>query len=98
MYVLVGYDVEARRTRRFHKLLSRYLVREQNSVFAGDLSGGQLRALDAELGRLIVDGDRVFQVLSENRHNVSVRILSKSGNSAMVKQAHDHHTLNAIIV
>ena len=29
MYVLIAYDVEARRTRHFSKLLSRYLLQER---------------------------------------------------------------------
>ncbi len=99
MYVLVAYDVKARRTPRFHKLLSQWLVREQNSVFAGDLTEAQLRALDAALGRLIRDDDRVLQVLATNRHNVSVKILRKAqGNAAMIKAEHDHHKTNSFVV
>jgi hypothetical protein len=44
-------------------------------------------------------GDKIFQVLSANRHNVSVRILKKStGNEAMVKEPHDHHKTDTGVV
>ena len=40
MFVVVCYDVPAKRTEIFKKLLKEYLVHEQNSVFMGDLVGG----------------------------------------------------------
>jgi len=38
MFAMVTYDVPAKRTEVFRKLLSRYLTHEQNSVFMGRLS------------------------------------------------------------
>ncbi len=99
MYVLIAYDVEARRTPRFHKLLSRYLIQEQNSVFSGDLTAATLLRLHHDLGKLAIKGDRVFQVLAENRHNVSVSLLCKSdGNAVLQQQAHDHHRVGAVVL
>ena len=99
MYVLITYDVEARRTRHFHKLLSRYLIQEQNSVFGGDLTEGELLKLHRDLAKLATGADRVFQVLAQNRHNVAVSLLHKSdGNASLEQVAHDHHATDAIIL
>lgn len=99
MYVLIAYDVEARRTRRLHKLLSRYLIQEQNSVFGGDLTEATLFRLHRDLARIAVEGDRVFQVVAENRHNVSVSLLCRSdGNATLRQEAHDHHRSGTIVL
>ncbi len=99
MYVLIAYDVEAHRTRHYHKLLSRYLMQEQNSVFGGDLKEATLLRLHRELAKLAVEGDRVFQVLSENRHNVSVSLLCKlDANATLQQQPHDHHRTGTIVL
>jgi CRISPR-associated protein Cas2 len=99
MFVLIAYDVTANRTRRFHKMLSRYLMHEQNSLFAGDLSDGTLKRLHHDLARIARTEDRIFQVIAENRHNVSVALICKSGgNNVLEKVGHNHHALDAVIV
>ena len=99
MYVLITYDVEARRTARFRKILSRYLVHEQNSVFGGDLTEATLLKLHRDLASIAVEGDRIFEVRSENRHNVSVSLLHKSpGNAALAHVSHEHHKTNSMIL
>ncbi|QTI82157.1 CRISPR-associated endonuclease Cas2 (plasmid) [Roseomonas marmotae] len=99
MYVLITYDVEARRTRRFHKLLSRYLVQEQNSVFGGEMTNATLLRLHRELAKIARDDDRVFQVIAENRHNVAVSLLCKSDTNATLRNvAHDHHIKNNMVL
>lgn len=99
MYVLITYDVEARRTRRFHALLSRYLLHEQNSVFGGDLTEATLLRLHRELARITNSTDRIFQVTAENRHNVSVALLRKSvGNATLEHVNHDHHATDAVVL
>jgi CRISPR-associated protein Cas2 len=98
MYVLITYDVQARRTRHFHKALSRYLIHEQNSVFAGELTPATLLRLRQEISQIAHADDRIFEVISENRHNVTVALLKKSdGNGTLEKVAHNHHTDNAMI-
>ena len=99
MYVLIAYDVEARRTRHYHKLLSRYLLAEQNSVFGGDLTEATLFRLHRELAKIADHTDRVFQVVAENRHNVSVSLLRKSDGNAMLQDiSHDHHSADAAVI
>lgn len=99
MYILITYDVEARRTRHFHKVLSRYLVHEQDSVFGGDLTEATLLRLHRDLAKIATAADRIFQVAAENRHNVSVSLLRKSdGNATLENVNHDHHAADAVIL
>lgn len=53
MYVLMTYDVEAKRTEKFKKLMRRYLEHVQFSVFSGDLSEAKLMELRRAVSRLL---------------------------------------------
>ena len=72
MFVLVSYDVAAGRTEKFRRLLSRYLVHEQNSVFCGLLGRPGFREMEAGLKAGLIEGDRVLILACENRLNVNV--------------------------
>lgn len=72
MYVLMTYDVEAKRTEKFKKLLRRYLEHIQYSVFSGDLSEAKLMALRKAVGLLLLPGELVTEVVAANRNNVCV--------------------------
>ena len=99
MYVLIAYDVEARRIRHYHKLLSRYLVREQNSVFGGELTEATLLRMHRELAKIAREADRIFQVIAENRHNLAVSLLRKSDGNAMLQPIdHNHHSRDAMVL
>ncbi len=99
MYVLISYDVASGRTEKFRKILTRFLVHEQNSVFAGDLSESKLIALRKELGAIAIPEDRVIEITAANRHNVSVSVLRKTeGNSAFVPVQHDHHKDDSFVL
>lgn len=78
MFMLVTYDVEAKRTDKFKKLLRRYLNHEQYSVFTGDITDAQAISLQRELSRLMVPGDRVTEIRAANRQNIEVCQLAKS--------------------
>lgn len=78
MFMLMTYDVEARRTTLFRKLLRRYLNHEQFSVFTGDITEADAVRLRRELSLLMIPGDRVTEVTAANRHNVTVTHLLKS--------------------
>ncbi len=85
MFVLLTYDVIEKRTEVFRALLSRYLVHEQNSVFAGSLGKVELRALRAELAEKSIPGDRFLLLVAENRHNVDVIRLSKNTKGCLIE-------------
>jgi CRISPR-associated protein Cas2 len=72
MYVLMTYDVNAKRTEKFKKLLRKYLEHVQYSVFSGDLSEAKLIELRRAVSRLILPGERVTEVTAANRKNVHV--------------------------
>lgn len=81
MYVLMTYDVEAKRTEKFKKLLRRYLEHIQYSVFSGDLSEAKLMELRRAISRLLHPGELVTEVVAANRKNVCVAnfVRSESG-------------------
>lgn len=72
MYVLMTYDVEAKRTVKFKKLLRKYLQHIQYSVFSGDLSEAKLIELRRFISRLLKPGERVTEISAANRKNVKV--------------------------
>jgi CRISPR-associated protein Cas2 len=99
MYVLMTYDVRAKRTELFRKILTRYLVHEQNSVFAGDLPESKLLKLRKELSAVAEAEDRLIEITAANRHNVSVSILrKKESNGAFILVRHEHHKEDAAIL
>ena len=63
MFVVVCYDVPAKRTEIFKKLLKEYLVHEQNSVFMGDLSEAQVIRMVANISKKIGPQDRVLKLV-----------------------------------
>lgn len=93
MYMLMTYDVEAKRTEKFRKLLCRYLTHDQYSVFSGDVTEAKAIELRCKLSRLMIPGDRVTEVTAANRHNVVVTHLTKneSGKGEVSRVAVDDH-------
>ena len=99
MYVLITYDVSANRTERFRRILSKYLVHEQNSVFAGDLKMSEIKRLHCELSKVAMADDRIMEVISANRHNIAVSILRKNeANGVLAAEDYSHHLHDADIV
>lgn len=80
MYILMTYDVEARRTEKFKKLLRKYLEHIQYSVFSGDLSEAKVIELRREISRLLRPNERVTEISAANRKNVNVAHYIKSEN------------------
>ena len=72
MFVLIAYDVAERRTEKYRKLLSRYMMQAQFSVFLGDLTDVKYHELQQNLKRLMHEQDRVLVVSAINRRNVRV--------------------------
>ena len=78
MYVLMTYDVEARRASKFRILLRKYLEHIQYSVFSGDLSEAKLIELRREVSRLLKPNERVTEVSALNRNNVKITHFGKN--------------------
>ena len=99
MFVLIAYDVEARRTSKMRKALSPFLGHEQNSVFFGDISESGLAKLRAAISRVSKPGDRILEISAANRHNVRVCTLEKHPDNSVLQERRDvRHTSNAAIV
>jgi len=68
-YCIAVYDVSQKRVGKMLRLFRRYLTWVQNSVFEGDLTAAQLRALQLEAEALLRDDDGVvFYQLRDERY------------------------------
>jgi len=82
MFVVAFYDVPAKRTEIYRKLLARYLNWMQNSVFSGDLTETLYKKMRYDIKQVLEKNDRLAFVTTPNRHNMSVELLEK-GQSKM---------------
>ena len=89
MFVMVSYDVPAKRTEIYRKILKEYLVHEQASVFMGDLPESEIVRLMAKISERIGPEDRVLKLVCRNRHNVEVQRLSKDALGGPMRQDED---------
>ena len=92
MFVVVFYDVPAKRTELYRRLLARYLLWIQNSVFSGDLTETVYKKMRHELKQLLINDDRLAFVTTANRHNIEVEIV-EHGQS----RRDDHHQGSGVL-
>ena len=57
MFVILVYDASAKRVQKFLKICRKYLVHVQRSVFEGEITEAQLRALRDELSRIMDENE-----------------------------------------
>lgn len=68
-YFVAVYDVNQKRVGKMLKLFRRYLTWIQNSVFEGELTAAQFKALQQEADQLMQEGDGVvFYQLRDERY------------------------------
>jgi len=93
MFMLMTYDVEAKRTVIFRKILRRYLIHEQYSVFTGDITEAVAIRLRRELSEVMIPGDRLTEITAANRKNVQITHLVKSdsGKGEVARQPDTRH-------
>lgn len=89
MFVMICYDVPAKRTEVYKKLLKEYLIHEQGSVFMGDLPESEHIKLVAEIAKKIGPNDHILQLVCPNRHNVTVHRFSKDALGGPMRQEED---------
>ena len=89
MFVVVSYDVPAKRTEVYKKLLKEFLVHEQASVFMGDLPESEVIKLVAKISERIGPRDRVLKLICRNRHNIEVERLSKDAFGGPMRRDED---------
>lgn len=89
MFVIVCYDVPAKRTQIYRKLLKEFLIHEQASVFMGDLPESELLKMGAEISKVIGPKDRILRMVCRNRHNIEVFRLNKEAGGGQMSQEKD---------
>jgi CRISPR-associated protein Cas2 len=68
-YFIAVYDVNKKRVGKMLKLFRRYLTWVQNSVFEGELTPAQFKALQLEVKKLVDDNDGVvFYQMRDERY------------------------------
>jgi CRISPR-associated protein Cas2 len=92
MFTLIAYDVPAERTRIFHKILSKYLMRLQFSVFCGDLRRSEYLRLLKELRRERTPEDRLMIMRTANRRNIEIEIHHDD-----IEESYDNHICGMVI-
>lgn len=69
-YIIVTYDVGEERVNKVRKILKKYFIWVQNSVFEGDISEGKLEKCKHELAKVInIREDSIYFYRLENRLN-----------------------------
>jgi CRISPR-associated protein Cas2 len=75
-YLIVTYDIGEDRVNKVRKLLKKYFMWVQNSVFEGDISEGRLEKCKRELLKVIdVEVDSIYFYSLENRLNYRKTVL-----------------------
>ena len=75
MYLIVAYDVPAKRTEKYRKLLACYLMQLQYSVFGGDMTETAYRKLRRNIDGLYEATDHLVFVQTSNRRNIYVEVV-----------------------
>jgi CRISPR-associated protein Cas2 len=79
-YIVAVYDVGQKRVAKMLKLFRRYLVWVQNSVFEGELSEAQFRALQIQAEELLQENDGiVFYRLRDERYAERIALGTDKG-------------------
>jgi CRISPR-associated protein Cas2 len=89
--MLMTYDVNAKRTEKFKKLLRRYLNHDQNSVFSGDITEAQAIELHHELSQIMIPADNLTEITARNRKNVDVVHLIKNNKGEVKREPIEDH-------
>ena len=69
-YLIITYDIGEDRVNKVRKILKKYFMWVQNSVFEGDITEGKLAKCKSELQKAInEDEDSIYFYSLENRLN-----------------------------
>ncbi len=70
MYLIITYDIGEDRVNKVRKILKKYFMWVQNSVFEGEITEGKLEKCKNELRKVInEDEDSIYFYCLENRLN-----------------------------
>ena len=71
IFVVLTYDIEVKKINKVRKLLKKYLVWTQNSVFEGEITEGKLQKCIGQIGKIIdKDEDSVYIYTIDNPKNI----------------------------
>lgn len=75
-YLIVTYDISEERVNKVRKILKKYFMWVQNSVFEGEITEGKLTKCQVELEKVIdKEYDSIYFYRLENRLNYTKAIL-----------------------
>ncbi|ADR19823.1 CRISPR-associated endonuclease Cas2 [Calditerrivibrio nitroreducens] len=70
MYLIITYDIGEERVNKIRKILKKYFMWVQNSVFEGEITEGKLTQCKLELEKVIIkEADSIYFYRIENRLN-----------------------------
>lgn len=76
MFVIITYDVNETRVNRVRKLLKKYLIWTQNSVFEGEITEGKLNKCLAEINNITIDEeDSIYIYNVKNPKNIKKYVI-----------------------
>ncbi len=75
-YLIITYDIGEDRVNKVRKILKKYFMWVQNSVFEGDTTEGKLAKCRSELRKVIrEDEDSIYFYSLENRSNYEKTVM-----------------------
>lgn len=78
IFVVLTYDIEVKKINKVRKILKKYLIWTQNSVFEGEITEGKLQKCLGQIGKVIdKNEDSVYIYIIENPKNISKMKIGK---------------------
>lgn len=75
-YLIITYDIGEERVNKVRKILKKYFMWVQNSVFEGDITAGRLQKCRLELTKTIdAEEDSIYFYSLENRLNYKKTVM-----------------------
>jgi len=72
IFVVLTYDVEVKKVNKVRKLLKKYLIWTQNSVFEGEITEGKLQKCIGQIGKIIdKNEDSIYIYVVEIPKNIN---------------------------
>jgi len=81
MFVILTYDVGEKRVNRVRKLVKKYLIWTQNSVFEGNITEAKLHKCLAEISKVLdKQDDSLYVYRINNPKNITKDVVGKEKN------------------
>ncbi|WZL74337.1 CRISPR-associated endonuclease Cas2 [Clostridiaceae bacterium 35-E11] len=78
MFVILTYDIEVKRINKVRKILKKYLIWTQNSVFEGKITEGKLHQCLTEIGKIVDKReDSIYVYRVGNHRNVTKDVIGQ---------------------